>query len=730
MKQLLFLTFPLFSLIISAQDLTQYVNPFIGTSNEGYTNPGAATPWGMSLSPLNTYDTLSTNWDMPSPYLYGKMYLSGFSHLNLSGTGCPEMGTFVLMPTIGDLQLKAEQYWSEYSNEVASPGYYGVTLDRYHIRAELSTTMHTGISRYTFPKGRSNILLNLGLSLTKRKGGVIRRVSDTEVEGFKSIGGMCGRSSAQTVYFVAMLSKRPVSCGIWNEGKTFAGFQRKMAGNNIGAYFSFDTEDNETISVKVGISYVSTENARANLEAEQPGFDFDGTRSASEKLWNKELSRIRVEGGSSDDKVMFYTALYHMLLHPTVFSDVNGEYPAFQGSRILKTDDFDYYTTFSLWDTYRNVHPFLSLVYPKKELDMVKTMLSMYEESGWLPKQVFGGMEIYGMVGDPAITVIADSWLRGITGFDVNLAYEAMRHNATVAEADNPIRPGLDNLLKYGYIPEDEKNKREVWGSVSTTLEYCIADWNLAQMAKLLGKDDDYQLFYNRSMSYKKYFDPKINFLRPRLADGSYYEPFSPSEGRRPNGSPKATGFVEGNAWQYTFMIPHDIPGLIKLMGGTKNFTGQLSTAFDSGYFFLWNQPDMAYPFLFNYVKGEEWRTQKYTRESVNKNFRNAPDGLPGNDDCGTLSAWLIFAMMGFYPDCPGNTNFQIAGPYFEKITISLDPGFYTGQEFVIEAKNAGKNNCYIESMKLNGNPYKKYTLNHQDITKGGKLVFILKDKK
>ena len=716
--------------------MSNFVNPFIGTSNEGYTNPGAVFPGGLSLSPLNTYDTLKNDWAKPSPYIYGKKHISGFSYLNLSGTGCPEMGTFVLMPTSGDLQLKPEKYWSEYSAEIASPGYYTVRLNRYDIKAELTTTLRTGISRYTFSKGKSNILLNMGLSMTTRNGATLKRVSDTEVEGSKMIGGVCGVNTIQTVYFVAKLSKRPISCGIWNEGRKFPGFQREMSGTNIGAYFTFDTIENETISVKVGTSYVSVENARANLGAEQPDFDFDAIKSASVKVWNQELSKIRVEGGTENDKTMFYTALYHILLHPNVFNDVNGEYPVLQSNeltnansnRISKVDGFDYYTSFSLWDTYRNIHPFLSLIYPQKQLNVVKTMIAMYKDIGWLPKLEYGGMETYIMVGDPAISVIADTYLRGIRGFDVDLAYEAMKHNATVSETNNPVRPGLDNLLKYGYIPEGEKNKREVWGSVSTAQEYCIADWNLAQMARSLGKEADYKLFYDRSMLYKNYFDPSTNFIRPRLADGSWYKPFDPSKGGRSLQS--HAGFVEGNSWNYTFMEPYDIPGLIKLMGGGKKFTEKLSTCFDSSYFNMGNEPDMAYPYLFNYVKGEEWRTQKQVRAMIYKNFSNSPSGLPGNDDCGTTSACLLFAMMGFYPACPGDMDFQLASPLFKKITIALDPKFYPGKEFVIEARNAGKDDYYVESMVLNGKPYKKYTLNHQDIVRGGKLSFVLMSNK
>jgi predicted alpha-1,2-mannosidase len=727
--KLFFLVIFLFTaLVIKSQDLTGFVDPFIGTTGDGNTHPGAVMPGGlMSLSPLNAYESVKST-GMSSPYYYGKKNISGFSHLNINGTGCPDMGTFLLMPTTGNLEFKPEKYWSEYSSETASPGFYSVKLDRYNIRAELTTTLRTGISRFTFPKGKSNILINLGLSLTNLKGAVIKRVTDREVEGFKTIGGFCGVSTVQTVYFVAELSKSPVSCGVWNQENRFPDFKREMAGNEIGAYFTFETEENEAITVKVGTSFVSIENARENLKKEQPGFDFDGTRNTSLNIWERELSKIKVEGGTTDDRTMFYTALYHILIHPGILNDVNGEYPAMVTNEILKTNGSDRYTIFSLWDTYRNVHPFLSLVYPQKQSDLVKTMLAMYRENGWLPKWELASMETYVMVGDPAIPVIVDTYFRGIRNFDIDLAYEAMKHNATVPEANNPVRPGSDNLLKYGYIPEGEKNIRAVWGSVSTAQEYCIADWNLGQLARALNKPDDYKLFNDRSLLYKNNFDPESKFMRPRLADGSWYEPFNPSkDGGTLNSKP---GFVEGNSWHYTFFVPHDIQGLIKLMGGNEKFVQKLTICFDSSYFIMGNEPDMAYPYLFNYVKGQEWRTQKYVREMIFKNFSNSPGGLPGNDDCGTTSACLLFAMMGFYPDCPGNMNYQIASPLFRKITIELDPAYYPGKTFVIESPDSGKDRYFVRSLELNGKSYKKFYINHRDIVNGGRLVFKLqKDK-
>jgi predicted alpha-1,2-mannosidase len=717
--------------------LTDHVNVFIGTSNAANTHPGPVLPWGMvSLSPLNSYDTIS-HQSGASPYYFGNKYISGFTHLNMSGTGCPDMGTFCLMPTTGNLSLHQPDNTSAYSNEKANPGYYSVDLDKFGIKAELTTTVRTGLSCFTFPKGKSNILLNLGVGLTAQKGGSLKRVSDVEVEGFKSIGNFCGIKCIQTVYFVAKVSKNPVASGVWTDGKDYRDFNREIAGNDIGAYFSFDTEENESIYVKVGVSYVSIKNARANLDAEQPGFDFANTAKAAEFTWNNELSKIQVEGGTRDDKVKFYTALYHTLIHPGLANDVNGEYKIMGSNSIGKSNEHNRYTIFSLWDTYRNVHPFLSLVYPKQQSDMVKSMLSMYQESGWLPKWELAGMETNCMVGDPAIPVIVDSYLRGVKDFDIDLAWEAMTHNASTCGKDNLARPGIDDWLKYGYIPDDApytlklfttndfwneyENVRQlsiVWGSVSTGMEYCIADWNLAQMAKTLGKDEDYKLYFDRSLNYRNSFDSETGFVRPRLKDGSWLSPFDPA-------SKRLNGFVEGSSWNYTFMVPHDMKGLIQLMGGSERFMEKLNLCFEKENFDITNEPDLAYPYLFNYVKSEEWRTQEKVREIVNRNFNASPDGLPGNDDCGTMSTWLMYSMMGFYPDCPGDMDYQITSPVFSKVTIALDPAYYQGKTFIIETKNAKPENHFIRSMELNGKPLNKFTLNHNDIINGKKLLII-----
>jgi predicted alpha-1,2-mannosidase len=712
-------------------DLARYVNPFIGTAegapgqksmDNAYTNPGAVLPWGMmSVSPFNLYEGTEKWEQRPSPYIYGKKYISGFTHVNMSGTGCGELGTFCLMPTTGEFKPGVIDC-SEYSRETAAPGYYSAWLDKYGIHAELTATTRTSLSKFTFPEGRSNLILNFGLGLTSQRGGMVKRISDTEIEGFKMLGGICGGTSIHIVYFYARLSKAPVKCGVWLNGKMYEDYQREVAGNDVGAVFTFDTKQAEPVYVKLGVSYVSAENARLNVEAEMPGFDFDGTAQAARQTWNKALSRITVEGGTEDDKVKFYTALYHLLIHPNLYNDANGEYQQFGGTEKGEIKDYNRYTLFSLWDTYRNVHPFYALVYPGEASDMVKSLLDISDENGFLPRWTLGGLETNAMVGDPALPVIVDTWFRGIQDFDVDRAYQAMRHNAVTPEKDNYMRPGMEGWLKYGYIPEDvsKMGLRGVWGSVSTALEYCIADWNLAQLAKYLKKDGDYQLFYNRAMLYKNNYDPSTGFMRPKYMDGQWMTPFNLDDRYHQD------GFTEGNTWNYTFMVPQDIPGLMKLLGGPGKFVSKLNTCFEKEYFDITNEPDLAYPYLFNYIKGEEWRTQKQVREIVNGNFKNNVSGLPGNDDCGTMSAWLMYGMMGFYPACPGDMDYQLASPVFDRITIQLDPAYYPGKQFVIEAENAGTDNCYIRKMTLNGKPHKAYTLNHKQITAGGTLKYVL----
>lgn len=723
-----------------------YVNPFIGTTNFGTTNPGAIVPRGMvSVSPfnvsgsdLNTYDKDARWWS--TPYSWDNSFLTGFSHVNLSGVGCPDLGVILLMPTTGEVNADHKEYGSILKNQEATPGYYAADLEKYGIKAELSSTKRTGISRYTFPKGKSNILLNLGLGLTNESGAEVRIVNNQEIEGSRMTGSFCyNDGSERPVYFVARFSKKAEEFGVWKkmpemkaesawsdtdgQFKYYKNYTQELFGDEIGAYFTFNTKTDEQIIAEVGVSYVSIANARMNLNAESNQFDFEKTRLQAKQEWNSTLSRVKVEGGTEDQKTIFYTALYHTQIHPNIINDVNGQYPAMESFEIRETKDCNRYTVFSLWDTYRNFHPLMALLYPQQQQDMVRSMVGMYKESGWLPKWELNGKETHVMEGDPAIPVIVDSYLRGLKDFDVEAAYSAMLKSATTQGKNNKLRPDIDYYLAKGYVPLVD----EFDNSVSHALEYYIADWNLAQFAKALDKKDDYKKFLNQSLRYKEYFDQEFGMIRPRLENGRFLKDFDPKQGENFEPSP---GFHEGTAWQYTFCVPHDVNGLIKLMGGKKKFVNKLQTVFDEELFDMANEPDIHYPFLFNYIKGEEWRTQKEVRRLIDTYYKNAPDGIPGNDDCGTLSAWVIYSMMGIYPVCPGNTDYAITSPVFDKITIQLDPEFYSGKTFEIIAKRTSPEDKFIKTLTRNGKKMDGYFINHSEISKGGSLEFELQSEK
>ena len=732
------------SLLVSAQQPVDEVNPFIGTSNYGTTNPGAVCPQGMMSvvpfnvmgSDLNRFDKDKQWWS--TPYSADNRFFTGFAHGSLSGVGCPELGSLLLMPTQGALNVDYKEYGSEYKDEVASPGYYATRLTKYGILAEATATMRTGLSRFTFPKGESHILLHLGEGLTNESGATVRFVNDTEIEGSKLLGTFCYNPTAVfPVYFVMKLSKAPTKRGYWKKQrpmtaeaawdadagkyKIYGSYTREMSGDDIGVWFDYDTEENESISVKVGISYVSIENARKNMEAEQPGFDFDKVRTAAREMWNKDLSRVEIEGGSKDERTIFYTGLYHLLIHPNILQDVNGEYPQMESLQVGHTKG-NRYTVFSLWDTYRNVSTLMTLLYPDRQIDIIRTMIDMYKENGWLPKWELYGRETFTMEGDPSIPYIVDAYMRGLRDYDVNLAYEAMRKGATTPGEFNLLRPDANDYFTRGYVPLREQYDN----SVSHALEYYIADWNLSNFAQALGKKADAQLFYERSMGYKHYYSKEFKTLRPLLPDGSFYSPFDPKQGENFEPSP---GFHEGNAWNYTFYVPHDIKGLAKLMGGDKAFVNHLQSVFDKGYYDPANEPDIAYPYLFSYFKGEEWRTQKLIRELLKSGYHNAPNGVPGNEDTGTMSAWAIFSMMGFYPACPGDVNYVLTSPTFDKVTIHLDERFYPKGKLVIESKHDTPEAVYVKEVKAGDRKLKGFTLSHEQLVNAGTLRFQLSDK-
>lgn len=641
------LLIPFFS---SARQLTDYVHPWVGSSNFGTTNPGAVCPNGMmSVSPFNVTGSEKNKWDKDSrwwstPYTSDNCWFTGFSHVNLSGVGCPELGTILTMPTSGELSTDYLLYGSEYTGETAQPGYYALKLSKYDILAEVTSTMRSSIERYTYRKGKAHVIVNLGQGLTNESGGFIRKVSDTEIEGMRLCGGFCYHSQAVfPQYFVIRVNKSPKEAGFWKKQpnmtaeaawdehagkyKVYTDYAREMAGDDLGYRFTYDAEDGEQICVQMGVSFVSCENARQNLEAEQPACNFDQVRAESHRQWEEALERVKVSGGSEEQKEIFYTALYHALLHPNVLNDVNGEYPLMQGGKYAAQNGIEVvkpgigkvakghnrYTVFSLWDTSRNLHQLLTLAYPEKQIDMVRSMVDMYKEWGWMPKWELYGRETFTMEGDPAIPVIADTYLKGLTDFDIQAAYKACLKSANTAGKENKIRPDVDPYIAKGYIPlgyfaQDFSGDN----SVSHALEYYVADNALALLSDKLAQEAtssaqkaEYQkyakVFRKRSKGWRHYYSKESGTLRPLNSNGTFLSPFNPKDGADFSNTP---GFHEGSAWNYTFYVPHDIEGLAKAMGGDKAFVAKLQKVFDEGLYDPANEPDIAYPFLFSRFKG------------------------------------------------------------------------------------------------------------------------------
>lgn len=724
-----------------AERNVDYVDPFIGTTNFSVCNPGAVLPHGlMSVVPfnvmgsdLNQYDKDARWWS--APYEYNNKFFTGFAHVTLSGVGCPELGTLLTMPTAGKLDVDYHNYGSEYTDEKASPGYYAVKLKKYGIGCEATSTLRSSRERYTFPKGEGHILLNVGDGLTNEVGGMVRRVSDTEIEGYRLLGNFCYTAQAVfPMYFVMRVNKAPKSSGYWKkqpkmtgvEGqwdkdngryKLYTSYGRELAGDQVGYYFDFDCAEGEQIEVSMGVSFVSIANARQNLEAEQPSLSFDDIRAKAVEAWSQCLDRITVEGGTEAQRRVFYTALYHSQIHPNILQDVNGEYPLMENSGNGKTTT-NRYTVFSLWDTYRNVHQFETLLYPDRQLDMVRSMVDMYREWGWMPKWELFGRETWTMEGDPSIPAITDTYLKGLRDFDINTAYAAFVKSATTASKDNKMRPDIDPYLQRGYVPLGEYAADESGdNSVSHALEYYVADNALANLADALGKKDDAKRFRKQSLGYRHYYSKEFETLRPIKADGTFLTPFNPKDGADFSNAP---GFHEGSAWNYTFYVPHDVKGLAKLMGGNKKFVDRLQMVFDQKLYDPANEPDIAYPYLFCQFPGEEWRTQKEVTRLLAQHFTDKPDGIPGNDDTGTMSTWALFSMMGFYPDCPGSPYYSITMPTFDKVTLHLDQKYYPQGDLVIEKQTKGER---IRRMTLGGKPLTKYRISHDELVKGGRLV-------
>ncbi len=732
---------------LSAQqvaDNTQYVDPFIGTADYSVTHPGAVVPHGMMAvvpfnvtgSELNRYDKDNRWWS--APYDIRNKYSVGFAHGALSGVGCPELGAIITMATVGEVMPNIYEHGSTYVDEEAEPGYYATTYDKYGVRAEATASERASIERYTFAGGgEANILVNLGTALSNESGAMLRRVSDTEVEGMRLLGTFCYTNQAVfPVYFVARLSHKAVSTGYWKlqpemtgveaqwsgdsgEYKLYRGYAREIMGDDIGFYFSLgDVEPGTVVELKVGISYTSIENARKNLETEVARRSFDEVRTEAHDTWNDALGKVRVEGGTDEDKIIFYTGLYHALLHPNILSDVNGEYPAMESGATGLAVDYNRYTVFSLWDTYRNVHQLLTLLYSDVQTDMIRSMVAMSKEWGWLPRWELYGRETFTMEGDPAIPVIVDSYLKGLRDFDVRAAYEAMKRSATTPGKHNTMRPDIDPYIERGYIPvglfaQDMSGDN----SVSHALEYYVADNALARLAREMGDEVFAKELERRAEGWKNYYSKADGAMRPIGEDGKYVGEFDPTAGANFSNT---IGFHEGSSWNYTFFVPHDIEGLIKYMGGSKVFTNKLWSLFENGYYDPTNEPDIAYPYLFSRVRGEEWRTQLLVKQLLDENYSTAPDGLPGNDDTGTMSAWAVFSMMGLYPDCPGEPYYTLTTPRFSNIELDTEHGTIT-----IATEGAGD---YIESVKLGGKTTNRYRISHDELINAKTLTFKLKN--
>lgn len=730
----------------NVEDYASLVNPFIGTTNFGATNPGALCPNGMMAvvpfnvmgSDENLYDKDARWWS--TPYEKYNCFFTGFAHGALSGVGCPDLASLLSIATTGELEVDYHKYGTKYSDEKASPGYYSLRLDKYGISAEATATERSSVERYTFPKGRGNILLNLGEGLTNESGAMVRRVSETEIEGVKLLGTFGYTAQAVfPVYFVLRVSRTPSDGGYWKKQPTkygveaewdkdqgkykiYRNYGREIAGDDVGYWFSFDNlDEGEQIEVRVGISYVSTENVRLNLDSEQGNLSFDEIRQYALERWNSSLGRIRVTGGTEQQRKVFYTALYHTLIHPNILNDINGEYPLMEGCGKVGRTRGTRYTVFSLWDTYRNFHQLMTLVYPEKQRDMLRSMVGMYEEWGWMPKWELYGRETFVMEGDPAVPVIVDSWVKGLRDFDLEKAYEAMHKSAFTPGEENLLRPDNTPYMEKGYIPlgfyaADLSGDN----SVAHSLEYYVADNALADLADSLGFADDAKVLRQRSLGYKNYYDKEFGCFRPITLEGHFLEPFNPRQGENFEPVP---GFHEGSAWNYSFYVPHDVEGLAKLMGGKRKFVEKLQRVFDEGLYDPANEPDIAYPYLFSRFKGEEWRTWKLTSELLAEHFKDAPDGIPGNDDTGTMSAWAVFSMLGFYPDCPGEPFYTLTIPTFDRAEIDTDSG-----TIVIE-KDSGIDGASAKAgdrlkVTLGGRRLGSYRISHRELVEGQKLVF------
>lgn len=724
MKKLL-LSVCAFSLTLAtlqAGEITKYVNPFIGTGAidgglSGNNYPGATSLFGMiQLSP----DTSEApNWGDASGYDYNRNTIFGFSHTRLSGTGASDLIDITLMPTSSGRTSSAFTH----DEEKARPGYYQVMLKDEGINAELTTTQRNGIHRYQYPAGKdAEIILDMDHSADKGSWGrriinsQIRILNDHAVEGYRIITGW---AKLRKIYFYMEFSS-PILTSTLRDGGRVHENTAVINGTNLHGCFRFGQLNGKPLTCKVALSSVSMENARQNMEQEAPHWDFDRYVAAADADWEKQLGKIEVKG-TEVQKEIFYTALYHTMIQPNTMSDVNGEYMAADYTTRKVANNETHYTTFSLWDTFRASHPLYTLLEPERVTDFVKSMIRQYEYYGYLPIWQLWGQDNYCMIGNHSIPVITDAILKGIPGIDMEKAYEAVYNSSVTSHPNSPF----EVWEKYGFMPENIQTQ-----SVSITLEQAFDDWCVAQLAAKLNKDADYQRFHKRSEYYRNLFHPKTKFFQSKNDKGEWIEPFDPYQYGGNGGHP----FTEGNAWQYFWYVPHNIQALMELTGGTKAFEQKLDTFFTSTYkseqmnhnasgfvgqYAHGNEPSHHVAYLYNFA-GQPWKTQKYVSHILNTLYNNTSSGYAGNDDCGQMSAWYVFSAMGFYPVNPVSGEYEIGTPLFPEMRMHLD----NGKTFTVLAPAVNRENIYIRSVKLNGKPYDKSYITHQQIMDGATVEF------
>ncbi|MTH14202.1 glycoside hydrolase family 92 protein [Flavobacterium sp. LC2016-01] len=738
------------------RNLIQYVDPMIGTAKMGHTYPGATVPFGsVQLSPETDTIAYGLNgkyngevYKYCAGYQYEDKTIVGFSHTHFSGTGHSDLGDFLIMPTTGKLQLNPGMaskplsgYRSAFSHttEKAEPAYYSVFLEDHKIKAELTATTRVGMHQYTFPKSdEAHIILDLTSGIynydKKNVWTFVRVENDTLITGYRQTNGW---ARTRTVYFAMSFSKpiksygqaaqeKSVYRGFWGRFDQTKNFP-EMAGQNLKLFFDFNTNEGEKIKIKMALSPVSSAGALVNMKKEVPGWDFEKVKKQSQEVWNNELNKIQIEAIQKEDYVNFYTAMYHAFLGPTEYMDLDGNYKGLD-MNVHKAENFKNYTSYSLWDTYRALHPFFNIIQPTRNADMVSSMLAHSDQSvhKMLPIWSHYANENWCMIGYHSVSVVADAIVKGNVNFDAEKALQACVNTAKV-----PYYDGLEYYMKMGYVPEDKNG-----ASVSKTLEYAYDDWAIAQAAKKLGKTAIYNEFIERSKNYKNVYDEKTGFMRPKLNDGTFKKEFDPLDTH-------GQGFIEGNSWNYSLYVPQDPADMIKMMGGNDKFKVRLDSLFNMhlpdkyfenteditrdgiiGNYVHGNEPSHHVVYLYNWTDSP-WKAQDKIRMILKKMYRNGADGLGGNDDFGQMSAWYIFSSLGFYPVAPGSNEYALGSPLVKNAVFNLE----NGKNFEVETINQSDKNMFVSKVLLNGKELNRPFLKHSDVMNGGKITFYMSAK-